>query len=86
MSRDEVKDLFGAEADSIQLLSLDPSPLLQGTIEALRNACGTDWQLDDPDPNHDCSQTALGQSFNGGDWQNSAEFSMVRILTMTPAK
>lgn len=87
MTREEVADLFGSEAESIRLLSLDPSPLLAGTLEALRNACGTDWQLDDPDPHHDCSLTPLGQSFGGPTtpWQASAEYALVRLLTMTPA-
>ncbi|MEM9452998.1 MAG: hypothetical protein AAGF11_02380 [Myxococcota bacterium] len=87
MTRDEVSDLFGAEADNIRLLSLDPSPLLQGTIEALRNACGTEWEQDDPNPNHDCDLTELGQSFGGGKvpWTSSPEYALVRLLTMTPA-
>lgn len=87
MTREEVADLFGDEAQSIRLLSLDPSPLLQGTIEALRNACGTEWQQDDPNPDHDCSLTELGQSFGGGKvpWPSSPEYALVRLLTMTPA-
>jgi hypothetical protein len=87
MNRDEVAELFGDQASSIRLLSLDPSPLLSGTLEALRNACGTDWQLDNPDPNHDCTLTELGQSFGGGaiPWQLSPEYALVRLLTMTPA-
>jgi hypothetical protein len=87
MSRDEVADLFGDQAASIRLLSLDPSPLLANTLDALRNACGTDWQEDAPDPNHDCSLTELGQTFGGmgSPWQASAEYALVRLLTMTPA-
>ncbi len=87
MNRDEVADLFGDEAGSIRLLSLDPSELLSGTLAALRDACGTDWQLDNEDPNHDCTLTELGQSFGGGSipWQTSAEYALVRLLTMTPA-
>lgn len=85
MGRDEVAELFGDVAQDIQLLELDSTPLLVNTLEAIKYACGDDWQLDQEDPNHDCSQTPLGQSFGGGNWQMSAEFSMVRILTMTPA-
>ncbi|MCX4244066.1 hypothetical protein [Paraliomyxa miuraensis] len=88
MSREEVADLFGEQASQITLLSLDPSPLLANTLDALRNACGTDWQLDSPDPNHNCSLTELGQSFGYGGvipWQLSAEYALVRLLTMTPA-
>jgi hypothetical protein len=85
MGRDEVAELFGDVAEEIQLLELDSTPLLVNTLEAIKFACGDDWQLNQQDPNHDCSLTSLGQSFNDGNWQSSAEFSMVRILTMTPA-
>ncbi len=87
MDRTEVAELFGDQAGSIRLLSLDPSPLLANTLDALRNACGTDWQEDNPDPNHDCSLTELGQTFGGmaSPWQASPEYALVRLLTMTPA-
>lgn len=87
MNRTEVAELFGDQASTIRLLSLDPSPLLANTLDALRNACGTDWQEDSPDPNHDCSLTELGQTFGGmsSPWQGSAEYALVRLLTMTPA-
>ena len=85
MGQDEVAELFGDVAGEIDLLELDSTPLLTNTLNAIKFACGDDWQLDNEDPNHDCSQTPLGQSFGGGAWQTSAEFSMVRILTMTPA-
>lgn len=85
MNRAEVAELFGEQAGEIRLLSLDPSPLLANTLDALRNACGTAWQLDAPDPMHDCSLTELGQSFGDGNWQQSAEYALIRLLTMTPA-
>jgi hypothetical protein len=85
MGRDEVAELFGDVAEEIDLLELDSTPLLINTLDAIKFACGDDWQLNQDDPNHDCSQTSLGQSFGDGNWQTSAEFSMVRILTMTPA-
>ncbi len=87
MTREEVAELFGDQAESIHLLSLDPTALLGGTLDALRNACGTDWELDSPDPNHDCTLTELGQQFGGQAiaWQLSAEYALVRLLTMTPA-
>lgn len=85
MGRDEVAELFGDVAQEIDLLELDSTELLVNTLDAIKFACGDDWQLNQDDPNHDCSQTPLGQTFNDGNWQTSAEFSMVRILTMTPA-
>jgi hypothetical protein len=85
MGRDEVAELFGEVAEEIELLELDSTPLLTNTLDAIKFACGDDWQLNQQDPNHDCSQTQLGQTFNNGNWETSAEYSMVRILTMTPA-
>ena len=85
MGREEVAELFGDVAEDIELLELDATPLLTNTLEAIKYACGDDWELDQEDPNHDCSLTALGQTFNNGNWETSAEYSMIRILTMTPA-
>lgn len=87
MNRDEVAELFGDAAKDIKLLELDSAALLTNTLEEIKNACGTSWAIDDENPNHDCSLTELGQSFEGpdGTWQTSAEYAMVRILTMTPA-
>jgi hypothetical protein len=85
MGRDEVTELFGDVAADIQLLELDSTPLLVNSMEAIKHACGDGWMQDQQNPNFDCSQTPLGQSFGDGDWETSAEFSMVRILTMTPA-
>jgi hypothetical protein len=87
MNKDEVTELFGDRADEILLLELDSTPLLTNTLTTVRDACGLAWQFDDPDPHHDCSLTPLGQTFVGpdGTWQTSAEYAMVRLLTMTSA-
>ena len=87
MNKDEVTELFGDRADEILLLELDSTPLLTTTLTTVRDACGPAWQFDDENPNHDCSLTALGQTFMGpdGTWQTSAEYAMVRLLTMTSA-
>jgi hypothetical protein len=87
MDRAEVTELFGASASEVLLLELDSTVLLTETLENVKYACGDAWESDDPDPNHDCSLTALGQTFAGpdGTWQTSAEYALVRILTMTPA-
>lgn len=70
-----------------KLLDLDPQQLLVNSLGQIKAACGTSWQADSPDPKHDCSLTPLGQSFQGpdGSWKSSAEYSLVRLLTMTPA-
>lgn len=87
MDRAQVTELFGAIASEILLLELDSTALLTNTLLAVKDSCGTQWQLDQPNPNHDCSLTSLGQSYEGqdGTWQTSAEYSLIRILTMTPA-
>jgi len=87
MNRDEVAELFGDRAADVLLLELDSTVLLTETLENIKMACGSAWQQDSADPNHDCSLTPLGQTFQGpdGTWQTSAEYALVRILTMTPA-
>jgi hypothetical protein len=87
MDEAEVAELFGDVADDILLLELDSTPLLVNALNEIKSACGTDWMNDKPDPVYDCDLTPLGQSFVGfdGTWQTSAEFSAIRILTMTPA-
>ncbi len=87
MNRDEVAELFGERADEVLLLELDSTDLLVNTLEEVKLACGIAWQLDNENPNHDCSVTELGQTFSGpdGTWRTSPEYAMVRILTMTPA-
>jgi hypothetical protein len=87
MNKQEAAELFGPAASDIQLIAVDSEALLLNTLEEIKAACGTDWQLDNKDPGHDCSLTPLGQSFVGwdGTWQTSAEYALLRILTMTPA-
>ncbi|HEU4404183.1 MAG TPA: Ig-like domain-containing protein [Polyangiaceae bacterium] len=72
---------------TLVLLELDPAPLLTNALGQIKNACGTAWKLDSPNPQHNCALTPLGQTFQGpdGNWQTSAEYSLVRVLTMTPA-
>jgi Big-like domain-containing protein len=71
----------------IELLRLDSVPFLNNLFGQIKNACGTAWKADSADPHHDCSLTPLGQTFHGpdGSWQTSPEYSLVRVLTMTPA-
>jgi hypothetical protein len=87
MNREEVAELFGDRADEILLVEVDSATLLTESLEQIKNACGQFWREDDSDPDHDCSLTPLGQTFIGpdGTWRSSAEYALVRILTMTPA-
>ena len=72
---------------TLTLFELDPGASLRGILDQIKSACGTAWRLDEPDPGHDCDLTSLGQTFVGPDgrWQTSPEYSLVRILTLTPA-
>lgn len=87
MNKAEVAELFGPTAQEIQLIEVESKQLLTNTLEEIKNACGTAWKQDDPDPKHNCDQSALGKTFEGwdGTWKTSPEYSLVRILTMTPA-
>lgn len=87
MNKQEVTELFGDTAKEILLVEVESETLLENTLEEIKKACGLAWKLDDPEPNHDCSLTPLGQTFKGpdGTWETSAEYSLIRILTMTPA-
>ncbi|HEY0136112.1 MAG TPA: hypothetical protein VGB85_18625 [Nannocystis sp.] len=87
MNKAEVAELFGATARDIQLIEVESKTLLTETLEKIKNACGTEWTKDDPNPNHNCAATPLGQTFKGWDntWKTSPEYSLIRILTMTPA-
>ena len=91
MNKAEVAELFGATARDIKLIDVESQTLLTQTLDAIKMACGSLWKEDDPDPHHDCANpgngSTLGQSFKGwdGTWKTSPEYSLVRILTMTPA-
>ncbi len=87
MNKAEVAELFGATAQEIQLIEVESKALLTNTLDEIKNACGTSWSQDNEDPKHDCGLTLLGQSFKGWDntWKTSPEYSLVRILTMTPS-
>jgi len=87
MNKAEVAELFGPTAQEIDLIEVESEQLLTNTLEEIKNACGTAWKQDDPNPKHDCDLTALGKTFKGwdGTWKTSPEYSLIRILTMTPA-
>ena len=87
MNKAEVAELFGATAKDIALIEVESKTLLTQTLETIKNACGTAWKADDSDPKHNCDLTELGKTFKGPDstWKTSPEYSLVRILTMTPA-
>ncbi|HEY8377251.1 MAG TPA: hypothetical protein VIK91_12210 [Nannocystis sp.] len=87
VNKQQAAELFGDTAKQIKLVDIESETLLFNTLEEIKSACGTGWKQDSPDPKHDCSLTPLGQTFKGPDntWKTSAEYALIRILTMTPA-
>lgn len=87
LDRSEVQALFGPVAEQITLLTLDTAPYVAAALDEVKAACGTDWRQDKRNPTYNCELTPLGRTFRGPDgrWQTSPEYSLVRILTMTPA-
>ena len=88
LDREGVTELIAPDIQQdLVLLEIDSLPLLTNTLAAVKDACGTAWRDDRSDPRHNCTSTELGRTFAGPDgrWESSAEYAMVRILTMTPA-
>jgi hypothetical protein len=88
IGRDRIGEVLSESIQrEILLLELDPTDLLRNTMNAIKTACGVAWRNDNANPNHDCSLTELGRTFAGSDgtWRTSAEYALVRLLTMTPA-
>lgn len=70
----------------IRVLSLDTTGLLTDSVDRIKTSCGTRWQENNENPRHDCSAAGYGQDRNPPiPWQQTPEYSMVRLLTMTPA-
>ncbi len=77
-------ELFAERAHDITLIEIDSTKMLTNALEEIRDACGEGWKLNTSDPVRDCGSTPLGQRFPE-DWKSSSEFSLVRLLTLTPA-
>ncbi|WP_437936869.1 hypothetical protein [Sorangium sp. So ce341] len=85
LDKEKALQVFGEDgAKQITILDVDTTGLLQSALEQIQGACGDAWKNDSPSPGHDCTLTPLGQSF-GAAWRTSAEFALVRLLSMTPA-
>lgn len=76
--------VFGERAKDVTLIEIDSTQMLTNALEAIRDACGDGWVANTPTPWRDCDLTELGQRFPQP-WEESAEFSVVRLLTLTPA-
>ncbi len=70
----------------ITLLELDTTALVTDAVNQIKTSCGTAWKNDNSNPMHDCSGTSYGKDRTPPiPWQQTPEYSMVRLLTMTPA-
>lgn len=70
----------------VRLLELDTTALITDAVTQIKTSCGTRWRENSEDPRHDCSATSYGKDRTPPiPWQQTPEYSMVRLLTMTPA-
>lgn len=70
----------------IRLLELDTTALITDAVTQIKQSCGVRWRENNENPRHDCSGTDYGKDRSPPiPWQQTPEFSMVRLLTMTPA-
>ncbi|MEY4514981.1 MAG: hypothetical protein RLZZ450_7103, partial [Pseudomonadota bacterium] len=70
----------------IRLLELDTTALITDAVNQIKQSCGVRWRENNENPRHDCSATDYGKDRSPPiPWQQTPEFSMVRLLTMTPA-
>lgn len=85
MDKEKTLEVFGeAAARDLVLIEVDSTAMLANALSAIQASCGTTWKNNSPNPKHNCALTELGQSY-GPEWKTSPEFSLVRMLTMTPA-
>jgi len=87
LTRQGIDEVFTeAIQRDIRLLELDTTTLITDAVNQIKQSCGTRWRENNPDPRHDCAATNYGKDRNPViPWQRTPEFSMVRLLTMTPA-
>ena len=85
MDKEKTLEVFGeAAARDLVLIEVDTQEMLVNALTMIQESCGKLWKNNFPDPKHNCGLTELGKSY-GPNWKTSSEYSMVRMLTMTPA-
>jgi len=81
LSKDGINDIFSADLQrDTAVLELDTSTLTTDALNKIKSSCGSAWQLDSQDPHHDCANAGYSSP-----WQESPEYSLVRLLTFTLA-
>jgi hypothetical protein len=87
LTKQGIQEVFTEQIQrDVRVLELDTTALITSAVDQIKTSCGTRWRENNPDPRHDCSATDYGRNANPPTtWQRSPEYSMVRLLTMTPA-
>lgn len=87
LNRQGIDEVFTEEIQrDIRVLELDTTALITDAVNQIKTSCGTRWRENNPNPRHDCSATNYGRDRTPPiPWQETPEYSMVRLLTMTPA-
>jgi hypothetical protein len=87
LDRTGIDEVFTEQIQrDITLLQLDTTALVTDAVNQIKTSCGVRWRENNTDPRHDCSATNYGKDRNPViPWQRTPEYSMVRLLTMTPA-
>lgn len=87
LDRQGIDEVFSeALQRDMRVLELETTALLTDSVDQIKESCGTRWREDDEDPRHDCSRAGYGRDRSPPiPWQETPEYSMVRLLTMTPA-
>ncbi|HEX6244024.1 MAG TPA: Ig-like domain-containing protein, partial [Polyangiales bacterium] len=70
----------------IRVLELETTALITDSVDQIKTSCGVLWRENNENPRHDCSAAGYGSDRTPPvAWQRTPEYSMVRLLTMTPA-
>jgi Bacterial Ig domain len=87
LSRSGIDEVFTEDIQrEIRVLELDTSALITDAVDRIKTSCGTRWRENNENPRHDCSAAGYGSDRSPPiPWQQTPEYSMVRVLTMTPA-
>jgi hypothetical protein len=87
LSRSGIDEVFTEDIQrDIRVLELDTTALITDAVDRIKTSCGVRWKENNEDPRHDCSSAGYGSDRSPPiPWQQTPEYSMVRLLTMTPA-
>lgn len=87
LNRAGIDEVFTEEIQrDIRVLELDTTTLITDSVDRIKSSCGVRWKEDNENPRHDCSAAGYGSDRKPPiPWQQTPEYSMVRLLTMTPA-